>query len=344
MKCRAAILVELKKPLVIEEIEIPALGFGQVLVQVECTGICGSQIGEIKGVKGPDNFLPHLLGHEAYGHVREVGEGVRFVKPGDPVVLHWRPGAGLPCVPPKFSSRLGLINAGWVTTFNELAVVAENRVTKVPDGLDAESGALMGCAVTTGFGVVNNNARLRIGESILVVGAGGIGLNIIQAAAMVSADPIIAVDLLDNRLELARKLGATHLINSKTCDMEAAVRELMGKDGVDVAVDNTGNVKMIEAAYRLTSAHGRTVLVGVPPKGSEVSLYTLPLHFEKELTGSHGGESRPHLDIPRYASLCLKGKLRLNELVGRRYRLEEINQAIEDMQAGTVAGRCLIHM
>ncbi|HBA84533.1 MAG TPA: dehydrogenase [Verrucomicrobia bacterium] len=344
MKCRAAILVELKKPLVIEEIEIPALKFGQVLVQIVCSGLCGSQIGEINGAKGPDNYLPHLLGHEGLGVVKECGEGVRTVAPGDRVVLHWRPGAGMPCVPAKYASKLGTINAGWVTTFNEFAVIAENRMTKVPADFDPEVGALMGCAVTTGFGVINNNAQLKIGESIVVFGAGGIGLNIIQAAAMVSGNPIIAVDFYDNRLELAKSLGATHLINSRNVNAEEAVRALVGKDGADVAVDNTGNVKVIELAYRLTSGSGRTVLVGVPPKGSEATIYTLPLHFEKELTGSHGGESHPDHDIPRYVNLCKTGKLRLKELVGKRYRLEEINQAIQDMQSGEVAGRCLIHM
>ena len=153
-----------------------------MLVKVLTSGICGSQIGEIDGIKGPDRFLPHLLGHEGTGIVLEAGEGVRKVKPDDKVVLHWRKGrAGIDDA--RLRIAVGRVNAGWVTTFNELAIVSENRVTRSPR-LRAEIAALFGCAVTTGFGVINNNAQLKIGQSIAVFGAGGIGLNIVQAAAI----------------------------------------------------------------------------------------------------------------------------------------------------------------
>lgn len=344
MKGLAAILVKQKAPLVLESIEAPPPGVGQVLVKLLCSGVCGSQIGEIDGVKGPDRFLPHLLGHEGTGVALECGPGVRTVKAGDKVVLHWRKGTGLEATTPIYNSPLGKVNAGWVTTFNEFAIIAENRVTAIPADFDPHVAALFGCAVTTGFGVVNNNAQLKIGQSVVIFGAGGIGLNIVQAAALVAAYPIIAVDLFDNRLELARALGATHLINSRQVDAEAEVRRILGADGADAAIDNTGNVKVIETAYRLTSAHGRTVLVGVPPKGSEASIYTLPLHFEKTLTGSHGGESRPEFDIPNYVRLCQAGKLELRPLLGKRYRLTEINQALDDMRSGALAGRAVIEI
>ena len=344
MKTKAAILVEQKKPLVVEEIEIPALRYGQVLVRVICSGICGSQIGEIEGVKGPDKFLPHLLGHEGTAEVLECGDGVRCVKAGDRVALHWRPGAGLATEPAKYKNARGVINAGWVTSFNRHAIIAENRMTVLPADFDPDAGALLGCAVTTGFGVINNNAHLRIGESILVLGAGGVGLNVIQAAALSGAYPIIAVDLFDNRLALARELGATHVLNGKKEDVAAAVKAATGAANVDVAVDITGNPRMIELAYELTSPQGRTVLVGVPPKGEKAVIYTLPLHFEKVLTGSHGGESHPDYDIPRYARLVQSGRLNLKPLVAKRYSLEEINQAIADMKNGAVAGRCIVDM
>lgn len=344
MKSRAAILVEQKKPLVIEDVEIPSLKLGQVLVKVIASGICGSQIGEIDGVKGPDAFLPHLLGHEGCGEVLEVGEGVRTAKPGDRVVLHWRKGAGLDSVPPVYASRLGRINAGWVTTFNEYAVVSENRVTAIPSGFDPAVAALFGCAVTTGFGVVNNNAHLAIGESIAVFGAGGIGLNIVQGSALAGAHPIIALDRFDNRLELARSLGATHMINVTQADAAEEIRRIVGSQGVDVAVDNTGNVDVIALASRITSGRGRTVLVGVPPKDSTAAISTLPLHFEKRLVGSHGGECRPEIDIPRYVRMCDEGKLSLHPLLGNRYRLEEVNQAIADIVSGRLGGRAMIVM
>jgi S-(hydroxymethyl)glutathione dehydrogenase / alcohol dehydrogenase len=342
VKSRAAILVEQKQPLVIDDVEVPALKLGQVLVKVLTSGICGSQIGEIDGVKGPDKFLPHLLGHEGCGEVLEVGEGVRHVKPGDRVVLHWRKGAGLESVTPVYESRLGKVNAGWVTTFNEYAVVAENRVTAIPADFDPEIAALFGCAVTTGFGVVNNNARLAIGESIAVFGAGGIGLNIVQGAALAGGNPIIALDRFDNRLDLARSLGATHTINVTRADAAEEIRQVVGHDGLDVAVDNTGNVDVIALASRVTNARGRTILVGVPPKDSTAAISTLPLHFEKRLEGSHGGESRPDIDIPRYVQLCANSRLSLGQLLGKRYPLAEVNDAISHMVSGRLAGRAVI--
>jgi len=344
MKGLAAILVQQKAPLALEEIEIPRPIVGQVLVKLLCSGICGSQIGEINGVKGPDRFIPHLLGHEGSGIVMECSEGVRTVKPGDKVVLHWRKGTGLEATTPVYNSKIGKVNAGWVTTFNEYAIISENRVTPIPKDFDSEAAALLGCAVTTGFGVINNNAHLKIGQSIAVFGAGGIGLSIVQGAALVSANPIIAVDLFDNRLALARNLGATHAINSTQADAEAEIPKIVGNGGVDVAVDNTGDVSVIEMAYRLTSARGRTILVGVPPKASTASIYTLPLHFEKVLTGSHGGESQPHLEIPNYVCLCNAGKLNLSACIGKRYNLTEINQAIEEMRSGAIAGRAIIRI
>jgi len=344
MKSRAAILVEQKQPLVIDDVEVPALKLGQVLVRVLVSGICGSQLGEIDGVKGPDRFLPHLLGHEGCGEVLEVGEGVRHVKPGDRVVLHWRKGAGLESVAPVYDSKIGRVNAGWVTTFNELAVVSENRVTAIPADVDPEFAALLGCAVTTGFGVVTNNARLAIGESIAVFGAGGIGLNIVQGAGLAGGHPIIAIDRFDNRLALARSLGATHAINMTQTDAAEEIHRIVGHEGVDIAVDNTGNVDVIALASRLTNARGRTVLVGVPPKDSTAAISTLPLHFEKRLTGSHGGESRPDVDIPRYVRLIQAGRLDLRSLIGQTYPLADVNTAIADMRSGRLAGRALIRL
>jgi S-(hydroxymethyl)glutathione dehydrogenase/alcohol dehydrogenase len=344
MNSHAAILVEQKQPLVIDDVEVPALKLGQVLVRVLVSGICGSQLGEIDGVKGPDRFLPHLLGHEGCGEVLEVGEGVRHVKPGDRVVLHWRKGAGLESVTPVYESKMGRLNAGWVTTFNEFAVVSENRVTAIPADVDPEVAALLGCAVTTGFGVVTNNARLAIGESIAVFGAGGIGLNIVQGAALAGGHPIIALDRFANRLEMARALGATHTIDTTQADAAAEIRRIVGHDGVDIAVDNTGNVEVIAIASRLTNARGRTVLVGVPSQDSTAAISTLPLHFEKRLIGSHGGESRPDIDIPRYVRLIREGRLDLRSLIGQTYPLDAVNDAIADMRSGRLAGRALVRM
>ncbi|MBL8024248.1 MAG: zinc-binding dehydrogenase [Elusimicrobia bacterium] len=343
MKFKAAVLVESRKPLVIEELEAPVLKYGQVLVKIICTGICGAQINEIDAVKGPDKFLPHLLGHEATAEVMECGEGVTTVKPGQRVVCHWRKGAGLQSPPPQYQSKLGLVNAGWVTTFSEYAVISENRLTPVSRELDPGIGALMGCAITTAMGVINNDARLGIGESIVVFGAGGVGLSMIQFAAMVGGYPIVAIDLYDNKLELAKRLGATYTLNPKMGDIEAEIQRIVGAPGADVTIENTGVADVIELAYNVTSPRGRTILVGVPPVNArQPRFYTLPLHFKKFLTGSEGGSCRPEFDIPKLERLLRAGKLRLDDIVTKRYPIDQINTAIDDLRKGCVAGRCLL--
>lgn len=342
---RAAVLTAQGRPLEVDTVELPAaLQFGQVLVRVHCSGICGSQLGEIDGVKGPDPYLPHLLGHEGSGVVMETGQGVSTVKEGDAVVLHWMEGSGLASLPPAYTLRGAKLNAGFVTTFNEYAVVSENRVTVIPQGFDMATAALFGCAVTTGFGVINNKAKVGIGSSVVIFGAGGVGLSMIQGAALAGAYPIVALDMFDNRLELASSLGASHVVNVSTPGFEAELRKVVGPGGADVCIDNTGKPEVIRLAYDLTAKNGKTILVGVPAKGHEATLFTLPLHFGKELTGTKGGECAPHLDIPKYVRLCGVGKLDLGRLVTERYALEDINTAIERMRNGQLAGRCLIEL
>lgn len=342
---KAAVLVSQRAPLAIVDIELPStLDVGQVLVRVHYSGICGSQLGEIDGAKGEDKFLPHLLGHEGSGTVVATGPGVRHVKAGDSVVLHWRKGPGIEASPAKYVWDGKTVNAGWVTTFNEYAIVSENRLTAIPPDSDMEIAALLGCAVTTGFGVVVNNAKVKIGESVVVFGAGGVGLNIVQAAAMAGAYPVIAVDLFDNRLALARSLGATHTINARTEDAATAILKIVGAAGADVFIDNTGQPAVIELGYRLTNSRGRVVLVGVPRHGCNVSIYSLPLHFGKGLSGSHGGEAIPELDIPRYQNLFRAGRLRLSELVTFRCPLDGLDDAIQQMRSGAIDGRCLIKL
>ena len=177
---KAAVLAESRRPLIIDDIIFPdELDVGQVLVKIFYTTICGAQINEIQAVKGPDKFLPHLLGHEASGTVIETGPGVSNVKSGDTVVLHWRPSRGIQSSTPSYKWRGQKLNAGWVTTFNQFAVVSENRLTVLPSSYDLKVAPLLGCAVTTALGVINNDAKVKIGEFIVVFGIGGVGLNVI---------------------------------------------------------------------------------------------------------------------------------------------------------------------
>lgn len=341
----AAILVEQRSPLVIDEITLPDELFpGQVLVEIAYSGICGSQLGEIDGVKGADPYLPHLLGHEGGARVLAVGPGVTHAAPGDHVVVHWHKGRGIEAAPPSYRWRDRKLNAGWATTFNRHAVVSENRVTRIPADFELALAPLFGCPITTGLGAIVNDANVKIGESVLVIGTGGVGLSVIQGAAMVTAHPIIAYDRFANRLELARELGATHTILAGVDDLRERVHAIVGPAGADVVVEHTGDVGLIRTAYELTQPQGRTLLVGVPHAGQTASIPTLPLHFGKVLTGSFGGGCRPDMDIPRYLRLHGAGKLNLDALITDRFPLERINEAIAGMRSGAVAGRCLLEV
>ena len=199
---KSAILTESKKPLIVEDIELPnTLDFGQVQVKLFYSGICGAQINEIDAVKGPDKFLPHLLGHEGSGIVEKIGPGVTTVNVGDHVVLHWRKSSGIQSNTAKYKWNDKTVNAGWVTTFNEKAVVSENRLTVIPKEADLKTAALYGCAITSGFGAVNNDAKVQIGQSVLIFGLGGMGLSIAYASSLVSGYPIIGIDIHEEKLK-----------------------------------------------------------------------------------------------------------------------------------------------
>ena len=344
---KAVILAQSRAPLLTDTVELPdRLECGQVFVKILYSTICGSQLGEINAAKGQDKYLPHLLGHEASATVLECGPGVRHVSPGDLVVLHWRKGLGIESAPPKYSWKGKPLNAGWIATFNEYAVISENRMTAVSKDADPRLLPLLGCAVTTGMGVIVNDAALKLGQSVVVFGAGGVGLNEIQGASLAGGFPIIAIDLYDNRLDMAKRLGATHTINTTQQDPIAAVKKILTDcgqpDGADVCIDNTGNTRLIEEAYDLCHSTGRVVCVGVPKVADKANLFTLPLHFGKNIVGSHGGSSVPNIDIPRYMRLINSGKLNLSEFITETYTLDTINTAIERMRSGESTGRCCI--
>lgn len=341
MKTPAAILVEQRKPLVLDEVELPALGFGQVLVETHVTRICGSQLGEIDGVKGPDKFLPHLLGHEGGGVVLEVGPEVTHVKSGDRVVMHWRPGRGIEARPPAYLWRSRRCNAGAIATFNRLAVISENRLTRVAAETDFEVCALLADTITTGFGVINNDAAVRIGESVVIIGVGGIGLGTVFGARLAGAHPIIAVDVQEHKLSKAREFGATHTINSGTTDFIAEAEGILGGKA-DVVVDGTGLPAVLEKAFALAGPRGRCVGVGVMHHERALTLNTLPLHFGKVLKGSQGGASLPAEDIPRYLRMIEAGVLDLREFVSHRLPFNQINDGIARMRSGEVI-HAMIH-
>ena len=340
---KAAVLERQNSPLTVKEVTIPKLDVGQVLVRIEWSGICGKQLDEIYGKRGEDPHIPHLLGHEASGIVEDIGPGVRKVKAGDHVVLHWMKGSGIDSQTPKFKSNGTIINAGWITTFSEYTIASENRVTPIPKEIPLDVASLLGCAVTTGLGIVFNDASLTPGQSIAVFGAGGVGLNVIQGAVLVNAYPIVAIDLQDEKLDRARSFGATHVFNAAQKDIEEVLKGLSDEKGFDVVVDAVGNASVIEQAYRVVSNSGKLILAGVVDHKTQVKLDSFPLHFGRKLIGSHGGNTKPDVDIPRYTLLYKLGRLKLDEQITHRYSLDEINQALNHLRQHE-SGKCLIKM
>lgn len=344
MKTRAAVLIETGKPLRIMELEIPGLKPGQVLVDVAYSGVCHSQLNEVRGYKGPDRYVPHTLGHEGAGTVAAVGEGVTKVKAGDPVVLSWLKGSGADVPGTIYAGADGPINSGAISTFMRRTVTCENRVTVIPESMPLDLAALLGCAIPTGAGVVFNTSGLKSGDSIAVFGAGGVGLSAVMGAAAVGAAPIIAVDLLPEKLARARELGATDTLNASECDPVAAIRNLTGGKGVHVAIECTGQVSAMEAAFEsVIAGGGLCVIAGNPRHGHTMRVNPYSLIGGKRLVGTWGGESRPDTDIPRYVEMFQSGRLALEKFGTRQYRLEEVNRALDDLEEGRVV-RAMIRM
>lgn len=344
MRTEAAILTRLGRPIELWELEVPALKAGQVLVEVAYSGLCHTQILEVRGAKGPDRYLPHTIGHEGSGTVIGIGPGVIKVKEGDRVVLSWIQGNGALVGSTVYSSASGPVNSGAVSTFLRHCVTCESRVTKIPSELPLREASLLGCAVPTGAGIVMNTAALEAGASVAVFGTGGIGLSAILGAVIRKAGAIIAVDISDEKLAQAKRLGATHTVNAASADVVAAIMEATGGRGVDCAVEAAGKPQAMEAAFRSVRVKGGIcVLAGNLPQGKMISVDPMGLISGKRLVGTWGGESVPERDIPLFAGMFLGGSLNLGELIAAEYPLSDINRAFEDLERG-LPGRALISM
>jgi len=343
MKTLAAVLVELNKPLTLLELEIPPLAPGQVLVEVAYSGVCHTQVGEARGRRGADKFLPHCLGHEGTGIVRECSVGVTRVKPGQRVILSWINASGLDVPGTQYRHDGRPVNAGGVTTFQSLSVVSENRLTPLPDALPLREASLIGCAVPTGFGVVFNSAQPRPGQGIAIFGAGGIGLCAVAAAHLVGCWPIVAVDIRANKLQLAKQLGASHTVDASSADPVAAVMQLC-PGGIDFSVECAGRPALMKQAFACVRSQGGTaIIVGNAPFGERLDLDPRDFNQGKRLLGTWGGDNVPDRDYPRYCRLMSAGRLNLSLLLTKEYELAEINQALDDLEQG-LAFRPLIRI
>ncbi len=352
---KAAVLYEINSPLQIEEFELPDIHRDQVRVRLSASGVCHSDWHVIKG-DWPDISVPTILGHEGAGVVEEVGADVTHVRVGDHVILSWKRNCGRcescqngypnlcdqpadergrPHFPGSDRTMNRMIGLG---TFSTETIVPHDTVIPIDDEVPMGQAALIGCGVMTGVGAALNTAQVQPGKSVAVFGCGGVGLNCIQGAAIAGAEPIIAVDILDNKLELARQFGATHTVNSSQQDPVEAIREITGGQGAHYAFEAIGLIgEPFRQAILCTRKRGVTVFVGHAPHNTPVEFDARMLFNEKTVIGSMYGTSRPRVDFPRLIALYQSGRLKLDELVTRVYPLERVNEAFEALARGEVA-------
>ena len=333
---KAAILQELGAPLAIKEIELPQLAKGQVLVKVLFSGVCRSQLMEVRGKRGGDPWLPHLLGHEGSGIVEATGEGVTKVSVGDEVILGWVKGEGLDAPGAIYKNGNLTINSGRVTTFANFTIVSESRLVKKPERLAFDEAVLFGCALPTGAGMVLNELKPSVDSSVAVIGLGGIGISALLALRALSIKKIIAIDISDDKLDFAKRLGANYVFNSQNEDLYRTIMSLTN-GGVDYCIESGGQVATIELGFSLIHKNGGKLLFAShPPEGEMIRLAPHDLISGKQIAGSWGGAIAPDRDIPKMHTLFQKANIVLDILLTKRYTLEQINEALDDLESGQV--------
>lgn len=343
---KAAILETINGPLTVADVGLTDLAFGQVLVKVLVSGICGAQLQEIAGNKGNAKFVPHLLGHEGCGIVENIGVGVTKVKKGDKVVMHWRKGDGIESDFPTYMFKEKEMRSGKVTTLSEYSVVSENRITPVPHDTPNELCALLGCGLSTALGTINEEAEVKFGESVMIIGVGGLGINLIKAAKLASAYPIITVDIYENKKEVCASLGVDLFINSKKNKIQDEIYKKFGIKEVDVIIETSGNKQALEETIPVLSGSGRYILVGQPKPGESIELLNAHHLFNgegKTIKATQGGRFSPSKQIPRYIRMHKAGVFSTDNIISHKMKLREINEAIDLVRSGQ-AGRVLIEM
>ncbi len=349
---KAAVCYAFGEPLRIEDVALDQPHSGEVKVRLGATAICHSDVHLIRGQWSAD--LPVLAGHEAAGIVESVGEGVTAVRPGDRVVVSLLRSCGrcFQCAkgnphmcegtfalnkesrlrdPKGTAIRHGI----FVGAFAEAVVVDQSQVVTIPQAMPLDRAALLGCGVITGMGAVTRSARVGEGDSVVIIGAGGVGLNAVQGAALAGANPIVAVDRVESKLEAARAFGATHTINGTTEDVRKVVKILTSRRGADYAFVTVGSADAVAQALSLIRPGGTVVIVGMPDWKATAPLRVADVVWnEQRVIGSRMGGTRLQEDIPRLVNLYLEGRLKLDELISARYPIEKINDAIEAMESG----------
>ncbi len=351
IKIRAAVCRAFNAPLSIEEVILAPPGPDEIRVRIEAVAICHSDILYLEGAWA--SHLPAVYGHEAAGRIEVLGEGVEGFSPGDPVVVtmiracgqcHFcQTGRPTMCITPYNRARGVLrlptgeiVEHGLnVAAFAEAGVVHKSQVARVREGLPMDEAALLACGVITGAGAVFNTARVEPGAQVVVIGAGGVGLNTIQAARLAGADPVIAIDLSDEKLAIARAFGATHTLRADTPKLRRAVLELTQGRGADYVFVAVGSVSAYQGAFPLASRGGAVVAVGMPPSGATVAIEPVILAATSQrFVGSNLGNAVIERDIPKLAEHWRKGELKLGELITARYPFAAINTALAEAKAG----------
>ena len=351
---KAAVCYEFGKPLVVEEVDIEAPKQGEVKVRMAAVAICHSDIHLLKGEWGGQT--PVIAGHEAAGVVEEVGPGVDWVKPGDPVVVsllrscgrcyYCTTGSPYICEAnyaigqeTRIHTKKGdPVEQGLRTAaFAEYTVVDQSQVIPLPASMPLDRAALLACGVITGLGAVVNTAKVKPNSSVVVIGTGGVGLNAVQGAALAGAFPIIAVDLLDEKLKVAESFGATHTFNAATePDLVAAIKPLTQGRGADYVFVTVGSPQAVKQSFYMIRPGGTAVIVGVPSLSATVELPVAHFIFggPKTVTASFMGSTNLSVDVPHLVEMYQHGRLKLDELITQRYGLEHINEAIEGVETG----------
>jgi len=333
---RGAVLEEIPSDLRIRRIEPRVPTFGEVAIQVHFSGVCRSQLMEVRGFRGNDSWLPHLLGHEGSGVVTAVGPGVTKVAAGDRVILGWIPSSGIEADSPKFFSQGKLVHGGRVTTFSEFTIVSENRVYASPDGLPPDQSILFGCALLTGAGMVLNESPPRAGDSVMILGLGGVGMAAVIGALSLQPSQIIVADPSEEKRRLALDFGVTNALDPTDAGFFEAVRDLTG-GGVDICYEAAGQVATIELGFEATKPKsGTLVFASHPPSGERISIDPHALISGRSIRGSWGGGSKPDQDIPRIWNAVQELKIDLGRLISNRYALEDVNLALRDLESGSV--------
>ena len=365
MKIKAAVLRTIgaprpysqSRPLGIEQLDLAEPARGEVLVRIAAAGLCHSDLSVINGDR--PRPVPMALGHEAAGVVEGLGEGVTGLDVGDHVIMVFMPscgacafcGEGRPalCEPGAAANGQGTLLGGGLrlsgadgpvrhhlgcSAFADHAVVSQRSLVRIDKDLPLEEAALFGCAVLTGVGAALNTAQVRPGQSVAVVGLGGVGLAAVMGANAAGAARIVAVDLSDDKLSLARELGATDVLNSR--DTGAVAEFVANGGGCDIAIEMAGSIAALETALALTRRGGTTVTAGLPPPNA-----TLPLNIvalvaeERTIKGSYIGSCVPVRDVPRYIDLYRSGRLPVDRLLSGRLPLERINEGFDALADGT---------